>query len=127
MGSKKAIATSEASQPGGAYSQAIATEQFIFAAGQVASDPVAGEPASTLEDQVGKAIDNLEAVLRAAGVGLSEVVKTTCFLADIRDFEKFNECYKRRFPQPMPARSTMGVALADNILVEIEAVALRAS
>lgn len=122
---KQGIETPDAPAPGGAYSQAIMTRESVFTAGQVGNDPHTGQLRATLDEQVETALDNLETVLRAAGCGLEDVVKTTCFLADIDDFAAFNRIYQSRFPAPLPARSTVGVALAGNIRFEIEAVALR--
>lgn len=121
---KRSINTEAAARPGGAYSQAIADAGLLFISGQVGRDPVSGELAPTLAEQVQLAIRNLEAVAVAAGVSLGEVVKTTCFLADIDQFDVFNRVYEASLPQPFPARSTVGVALADGLLFEIEATAV---
>jgi len=124
MSDTTVIDTQAAPPPGGAYSQAMVVGTTIYTAGQVGLDPQSKELHKSLEDQVRQAIDNLEAVLRAAGAGLDDVVKTTCFLADIADFAAFNAIYAQRFDQPWPARSTVGVDLAGDIRFEIEAVAV---
>lgn len=119
------ITTKDAAAPGGAYSQAIVIGNVIATAGQVGVDPRTGRLGSTLEEQVEIALSNLDHVLRAAGSGFGDVVKTTCLLASIEDFGRFNEIYARRFSPPYPARSTFGVGLAGDILFEIEALAIR--
>jgi len=121
---KRSIRTENAAPPGGAYSQAISDAGLLFISGQVGKDPVTGELAPTLTDQVQLAIRNLEAVAVAGGGSLETVVKTTCFLADIGQFEVFNRAYEASFPRPFPARSTVGVSLANGLLVEIEGTAV---
>ena len=94
--------------------------------GQLGVDPATGELRNGVEAQAEQAIRNLEAVLDAAGCGLADVVKTTCFLADINDFQKFNAVYAPFWPDPPPARSTFQVAaLPRGARVEIEAIAVR--
>jgi len=109
----------------GPYSQAIRTDELIFTAGQLGSDPASGELAEGAAAQADRAIRNLTAILDAAGTSLERVVKTTVFLADFADFAAVNEIYASRFSTPYPARSTVAVkALPKGALVEIEAVAL---
>ena len=124
---RRAISTKGAPSAVGPYSQAITTHDLVFCSGQVGLDPATGELVpGGLEGQVERVIRNLEAVLDAAGCTLADVVKTTCFLADINDFATFNAIYARFFPDPPPARSTFAVkALPKSALVEIEAVAVR--
>lgn len=119
------VSTKQAAAPGAAYSQAVTIPGLVFTAGQTGADPSSGQLAEGLEQQVELAIDNLAAVLAAAGSGLDRVIKTTCFLRHIEDFPAFNAIYARRFPSPLPARSTVGVVFAEPLLFEIEAVALR--
>jgi 2-iminobutanoate/2-iminopropanoate deaminase len=119
------VATTNAPAPGGAYSQARIFGPFVMAAGQVGINPETGRLAEGTQAQVVQATRNLEQVLLAAGSRLSDVVKTTCFLADIGDFAEFDAAYRELFPQPLPARSTVGVALAANLRFEIEAIAVR--
>ena len=78
-----------------------------------------------MAEQVRAAIGNLSAVLAAEGLGLEHVVKTTCFLTNIEHFAEFDAVYREMFPQPLPARSTVGVALAGELLFEIEAWAVK--
>jgi 2-iminobutanoate/2-iminopropanoate deaminase len=124
---RRAVSTSAAPSAVGPYSQAIATDDLVFCSGQVGLDPATGELVSGgVEAQTERALKNLEAVLDAAGCSFADVVKTTCFLADIGDFATFNAVYARFFPDPQPARSTFQVAaLPKAASVEIEAVAVR--
>ncbi|HET9852447.1 MAG TPA: RidA family protein [Candidatus Limnocylindrales bacterium] len=124
---RRAVSTSSAPSAVGPYSQAIATDELVFCSGQVGLDATSGELVDGgVEAQTERALKNLEAVLDAAGCSLGDVVKTTCFLADIADFATFNAIYARFFPDPPPARSTFQVAaLPKGALVEIEAVAAR--
>jgi len=110
----------------GPYSQAIAAGGFVFSAGQVGIDPQTGEiVAGGVAAQAERALDNLAAVLDAAGTNLARVVKTTIFLVDMGDFATVNEVYGKRFGSAPPARSTVAVAgLPKGGLVEIECVAL---
>ena len=108
----------------GPYSQAITTGGLVFTSGQIPIDPASGSiAANDIAGQARQAIQNLAAVLEAAGSGLDKVVKTTCFLTDINDFAVFNEIYEELFPGK-PARSCVEVSnLPKGALVEIEAVA----
>jgi 2-iminobutanoate/2-iminopropanoate deaminase len=121
---KEPILTSAAPVPGGAYSQAVRFGGLLFTAGEVGIDPVTGVLGPTLREQTEQAIRNVDAIIQAAGGSLASVVKTTCFLRNMEDFPTFNEVYSRMFPDPRPARSTIGVDLAEEFLVEIEAVAV---
>ena len=118
------IETKKAPAAIGPYSQAITTGGLIFTSGQIPIDPASGSiAANDIAGQARQAIQNLAAVLEAAGSGLDKVVKTTCFLTDINDFAVFNEIYAELFPGK-PARSCVEVSnLPKGALVEIEAVA----
>jgi len=99
---------------------------MVFCAGQLGVDPLTDEFADGIEAQTERALKNLASVLDAAGLSFDDVVKTTCFLADINDFSAFNAVYVRFMPEPPPARSTFQVgALPRGGLVEIEAIARR--
>lgn len=110
----------------GPYSQAIKAGGMIFAAGQIPLDPTSGEMISGgVQQQTERVIQNLSAVLSAAGSSLDAVVKTTVFLKSMDDFKNMNEVYARYFKAPAPARSTVAVAdLPRGALVEIECIAL---
>ena len=120
----KAIQSSAAPAAIGPYSQAIISGNFVFTSGQIALPPEGGElVSSTIEQQTEQVIKNLSVVLEAAGSSLSKVVKTTCFLEDMKYFAAFNEIYAKYFVHK-PARSTFSVkSLPRNALVEIEVVA----
>jgi 2-iminobutanoate/2-iminopropanoate deaminase len=124
---RHAIATGAAPGAIGPYSQAIGAGRLVFCSGQVGLDPISGDIVGTdVATQADRALRNLQAVLDAAGLGFADVVKTTCFLADMADFAAFNEVYGRYMPDPPPARSTFAVAaLPKGALVEIEAIAVR--
>lgn len=124
---RRAVSTSAAPSAVGPYSQAIATQDLVFCSGQVGLDPATAELVDGgIEAQTERTLKNLSAVLDAAGCSMADVVKTTCFLADIADFATFNAIYARFFPDPPPARSTFQVAaLPKGARVEVEAVAVR--
>jgi 2-iminobutanoate/2-iminopropanoate deaminase len=123
---RQAITTSGAPAALGPYSQAIASGDLVFCAGQLGLDPATGELADGVEAQAERALRNLAAVLDAAGCSFSDVVKTTIFLADIGTFAAVNAVYARFVTDPAPARSTFAVgALPKGALVEIEAIARR--
>jgi 2-iminobutanoate/2-iminopropanoate deaminase len=123
----RSVTTDKAPKAIGPYSQAIVTGDLIFCAGQIAIDPATGElVGGEIKLQTGRVIDNLAAVLEAAGSGLDRVVKCTVFLADFAEFAAMNEVYGQRFGQHRPARSTVGTsALPRGARVEIECVAVR--
>lgn len=123
---REAISTGGAPAALGPYSQAIATEGFVFASGQLGLDPTTGELLGGIEAQAERAMLNLRAVLDAAGATFDDVVKTTIFLADMGDFAVVNAVYGRFMPDPPPARSTVQVAaLPKGGRVEIEVIARR--
>ena len=109
----------------GPYSQAVAANGLIFTSGQIALDPATGEVvAGGIREQTQRICENLKAVLAAAGSSLENVIKTTCFLADMSDFAAFNEVYGSYFTGK-PARSCVAVkALPKNVLAEVEVIAL---
>lgn len=121
---KNVISTTRAPAAIGPYSQAVAAGGFLFCSGQIGLDPATGELADGLEDQVSRALENLSGVLAAAGIGTSDVVKTTVFLAAMEDFGAMNDIYARYFTGDPPSRSTVAVkTLPKNALFEIEAIA----
>ncbi len=120
----KTIHTDNAPAAIGPYSQAIAVNGLVYTSGQIALNPKTGTLEGTgIEAQTEQAVQNLKTVLEAAGSGLQNVVKTTCFLQRMSDFAAFNAVYEKHFPGK-PARSCVEVAaLPKGALVEIEAVA----
>jgi 2-iminobutanoate/2-iminopropanoate deaminase len=124
--SKVVIRTEEAPPAIGPYSQAIVANGFVFAAGQIPLDPHTGQTVpGDVRVQTRRVLDNLKAVLAAAGSSMDRVVKTTVFLVDLNDFGAMNEIYGDYFRESPPARSTVQVArLPRGAAVEIEAVAL---
>lgn len=126
--SKNTIHTPNAPAPVGPYSQAIEAGGFIFTAGQIPLDPETGKPVhGPVEAQTRQVLENLKAVLEAAGSGLHNVVKTTVFLQDMNDFPYMNAVYEEYFgTENAPARSAVEVArLPKDVDVEIEAIALK--
>ena len=121
---RRAVSTSSA-PAAGPYSPAIVTDDYVFCAGQIGRDAASGDMPDGIEAQTELVIKNLEAVLNAAGCTFADVVKTTCFLADIADYGAFNAVYNRFMSDPPPARSTFQVgALPMGARVEIEAIAV---
>lgn len=110
----------------GPYSQAIEANGFLFASGQIPIVPETGEVIEGgIEQQAERVCKNIEAILQANSIGFEDVVKTTCFLADMADFAKFNEVYGKYFVGK-PARSCVTVkALPKNVLCEIEVIAVK--
>ena len=120
----KVVQTSLAPAAIGPYSQGVISGNFIFTCGQIPITPGTGDVVGTaIAEQTEQVINNLKAVLKAAGSSLDKVVKTTCFLANMEDFTAFNEVYGKYFTGK-PARSTVAVKqLPKNVLLEIEAIA----
>ena len=119
----KNVHTDKAPAAIGPYSQAKISGGHVFTSGQLGADPVTGALPDTLEKQTRQSIANLKAVLEAAGAGLEDVVKTTCFLKNMGDFAAFNDIYEQYFTSK-PARSCVeAAALPKGALVEIEAIA----
>ena len=123
----RAASSDDAPAAIGPYSQALVFGDLVFCSGQVALEPATGAlVAGDAKAQTGRAIDNLAAVLRAAGSDLSRVLRTTVYLVDFGDFEAMNEVYGSRFGAHRPARATVGVAsLPKGARVEIECIAAR--
>jgi 2-iminobutanoate/2-iminopropanoate deaminase len=122
---KKIYTSSQAPKPIGPYSQAVAAGGFLFLSGQTPIDPETGEVvAGDIEAQTERAILNLLAVLKEARVTPENVVKTTVYLADMKDFPRMNEVYARYFKAEPPARTTIQAAgLPRNVQVEIDLIA----
>ena len=124
---KEAVHSDGAPAAIGPYSQAVAVRGAVFFSGQIGLDPATGQLVpGGVEAETRRVMENLKAVLAAAGIGFAEVVKTTIFLADLADFAAVNEIYGTYFSDPKPARSTVQVAaLPRGGRVEIDAIAIR--
>lgn len=119
----KIISTEKAPAAIGPYSQALETDDFVFASGQIPVDPATGTAPEGMEAQAEQSCKNVGAILEAAGLSFDHVIKTTCFLADMDDFQVFNEVYAKYFVS-RPARSCVAVkAIPKGLLCEIEVVA----
>ncbi len=119
----KVIDTKNAPAAIGPYSQAYEVNGLVFTSGQIPVDPATGTAPEGIEAQAEQSCKNVQAILEAAGVSMDKVVKTTCFIADMGDFAKFNEVYAKYFTGK-PARSCVAVkTLPKNLLCEIEAIA----
>lgn len=121
----KTVETKNAPAAIGPYSQAKIAGSFVFASGQIPVNPATGEVAGDkIEEQAEQSCKNVGAILEEAGVGFDNVVKTTCFLADIADFAAFNAVYEKYFTSK-PARSCVAVKdLPKGVLCEVEAIAV---
>ena len=122
---KDIVLTDKGPKPIGPYSQAVKSNGFLFASGQVALDPRNNEfLGGDIRQQTERAMENIKAVVEAAGSNLHHIVKTTVFLKDMNDFAGMNEAYGKYFTAAPPARSTVQVArLPKDALVEIEVIA----
>ena len=124
---KKVISTPKAPAAIGPYSQAIETEGYLFTSGQIPINPATGEvEGTTIEEQAEQVMQNIGAILEEAGLTFANVVKTTCFLADLADFAAFNAVYAKYFPEAAPARSCFAVAgLPKGAKLEVETICVK--
>ena len=122
---RKIISTETAPAAIGPYSQAISAGDLLFISGQLPLDAATGEFAgSDITSQTRKSLENVKAIISEAGLNMSDIIKTTVFLADMNDFAEMNKVYSEFFEAPYPARAAVEVArLPKDALVEIEAVA----
>ena len=121
----KVLETTKAPGAIGPYSQGYEVNGFVFTSGQIPVDPASGEVPEGIAAQAEQSCKNVGAILEAAGIGYGQVIKTTCFLADMADFAAFNEVYARYFVSK-PARSCVAAkALPKGVLCEIEAIAVK--
>jgi len=123
---REVIATPDAPQAIGPYSQAIRAGGFVFVSGQIPLDPASGEiVAGGVVEQTRRVLANLEAILKASGSGMDKVVRTTVYLKDMGEFAAMNEVYAGFFSQNPPARATVEVSrLPKDVRVEIDCIAL---
>src|SRR5512139_1897875 len=124
IGMKTIINTPDAPRAIGPYSQAVRHGDLLFVSGMIALDPGTGEMAGAdIETQAIRVLENLKAVIEAAGMGLTNVLKSTVFLKDMNDFAKFNEIYGRYFAEAPPARETVQAAkLPRDAAIEISVI-----
>ncbi|HEX2032594.1 MAG TPA: Rid family detoxifying hydrolase [Chloroflexota bacterium] len=122
---KQIVRTDTAPTPIGPYSQAVKAGNLIFVAGQGCMNPRTGQmERESIQSETRQVLENVKAILEAAGASLTDVVKTTCYLANIEDFQAFNAVYAQYFPTDPPARTTIQAGrLPGDIRVEIEVVA----
>ena len=123
--SKTILSSPDAPQAIGPYSQAVRAGQLLFASGQIPLDPASGSIVEgDVTAQTRRVMENLRAVLKAGGLSLADVVRTTIYLIDLNDFTKVNDAYGSYFEEPYPARATVQVArLPRDARVEIDAIA----
>jgi 2-iminobutanoate/2-iminopropanoate deaminase len=123
---KEIIMTANAPKAIGPYSQAVKANGFLFVSGQIPIDPASGDlVVGDIGQQTARVLENLKAILEAAGSSLDQAVKVSVFLKDMGEFTLMNEVYKKYFPQNPPARATVEVArLPRDVGVEMDVVAL---
>lgn len=124
MSEKHAIQTDKAAELGGPYSQAIVHSGFIFISGQGAVDPITNQvKAGTIESETRMALENMNLIMTEAGGTLKDILKVSVYLADIKEYGRFNDTYRSFFEEPMPARTCVQVrALPFGLRVEIDAI-----
>jgi len=123
--SKKIISTEKAPAAIGPYNQGTIANGMLYTSGQLPINPVTGEVPASIEAQTLQVLENLKAIIEAAGSSMEKVVKCTVYIVDFKDFAVMNGIYSTYFPTNPPARATVGIsALAKNALVEIDAIAI---
>jgi 2-iminobutanoate/2-iminopropanoate deaminase len=121
---KEVVKTDRAPRPSGAYSQAIRAGDFLFIAGQGAADPQTGKLVpGGIREQTRQALENVKAIVEAAGGSMRDIVKVTVVLDRIEDFDDMNEVYQTFFPESPPARATFQGRIGNGLLIEIDAIA----
>ena len=122
---KRRISTDRAPKPAGPYSQAMVAGNTIYVAGQGPFDSKTGKMAATFEEQAVQVFENIKAIVVAGGATLADVVKVNVYLADLTNFSKMNEVYKRYFTEDYPARATVGTQLLGGMGIEVECIAVK--
>ena len=124
---KNSVLSDKAPKPIGPYSQAVKAGKFLFVSGQLAIDPKEGKiVAHTVTAQTKQVMENIKAILEAAGYSIKNVVQSTVYLASMASFEEFNREYAKFFEDPFPARATVGSELKSGALLEVSVVAYKA-
>jgi 2-iminobutanoate/2-iminopropanoate deaminase len=122
---KRKVLTDRAPRPAGPYSQAIVAGDTVYVAGQVAFSPRTGQVVEGgFEEQAVQVFENVKAILDGAGSSIANVVRVNVYLADLANFSKMNEIYRRYFTEVYPARTTVGVQLAGEYLIEVDCMAV---
>lgn len=120
---KKMITSDKGPAPSGAYSPALRVGDFVFISGQGAMDPKTGEiVGKTIEEQTARTLENVKALVEAAGGSMADVVRCTVHLTDMNNFGRYNKVYATYFPDPKPTRTTVQSVLYPGLLVEIDAI-----
>ncbi|MFM8319589.1 MAG: RidA family protein [Chloroflexota bacterium] len=121
---KEPINSSKLPEPVGPYSHGLRVGDFIFTAGQLPMDPKTGRlSGDSIEEQTFQVLENVKAILEAAGATMADVIKCTVHLSDLSLFQRYNAVYERYFPEPRPVRTTVGSQLSSGILIDIDVVA----
>jgi 2-iminobutanoate/2-iminopropanoate deaminase len=121
---RRRIITSDAPRPAGPYSQAIVAGNTIYVAGQGPMNPTSGRiEGTTFEEQAIQTFENVKAIVEAAGSSLAKVLRVNVYLADLNDFQKMNDVYRRYFTPDFPARTTIGAQLLLSMLIEVDCIA----
>ncbi|MFW6151265.1 MAG: RidA family protein [Chloroflexota bacterium] len=121
---KEVVRTDKAPAAVGPYSAGIKAGDYVFVSGQGPLDPQTKKMPEGIEAQTKQTLENVKAIVQAAGASMADVVKVTVLLTDMGNFKAMNEAYKEYFPEPFPARATYGASLAlPGMLIEIEAIA----
>lgn len=124
MAGKKIFYTDRAPKPKGPYSQAVIHDGLLYLSGQIPVDPDTGQLVrGTVEEETGAVLNNIRIIAEEAGAELGDVIKVTCYLADMDDFARFNDVYKKYFPENPPARTTIQAGrLPLDVQVELDAI-----
>ena len=123
---RKIIQTENAPKPAGPYSQGIRVDKFLFVSGQVAIDPKEGKiVANGIREQTFRVMENIKAILQAAGYSLKDVVQSNVYLSSMELFSEFNSEYAKYFDKEFPTRATVGIELMPSALVEISVIAYK--
>jgi 2-iminobutanoate/2-iminopropanoate deaminase len=123
--SRRKVQTDRAPRSSNPYSQAIVAGNTIYVSGQVPINPRTGQAVTgPFEDQAAQVFENIKAIVEAAGATLADVARVNVYLANLADFNKFNEVYKKYFSGDYPARTTVGVQLLSTFLIEVDCIAL---
>lgn len=123
--SKRKVSTDRAPKPVGPYSQAIVAGNTIYVAGQGPFDPKTGKMPAPFDEQAVQVFENIKAIVEGAGATLADVVKVNVYLADLANFGKMNDVYKRYFVEDYPARATVGSQLLGEMGIEVECIAVK--